>query len=53
MTAFIVEHRENRRDAMEGKPMIVTMSRDIAARLYDEIKALKPDWHNPDDERGL
>ena len=34
---FVVEHWEKRRAAMEGKAMIVTMSRDIAARLYDEI----------------
>ena len=32
--------------------MIVTMSRDIAARLYEAICALRPAWHNPDDERG-
>jgi type I restriction enzyme R subunit len=38
---------------MEGKAMIVTMSRDIAARLYEAIKALRPNWHDPDDERGV
>ena len=32
--------------------MVVTMSRDIAARLYDAIRALRPAWHDPDDERG-
>ena len=32
--------------------MAVTMSRDIAARLYDAIRALRPAWHDPDDERG-
>ena len=32
---FVVQHWEERRAAMEGKAMIVTMSRDIAARLYD------------------
>ena len=32
--------------------MVVTMSRDIAARLYEAIRALRPDWHDPDDERG-
>ncbi len=53
LAAFIVEHWEKRRAAMEGKAMIVTMSRDIAARLYEEIKALRPDWHDPDDERGM
>lgn len=52
LAAFIVEHWEKRRAAMEGKAMVVTMSRDIAARLYEAIKALRPAWHDPDDERG-
>jgi type I restriction enzyme R subunit len=37
---------------MEGKAMVVTMSRDIAARLYEAIRALRPAWHDSDDERG-
>ncbi|MFQ3789537.1 type I restriction endonuclease subunit R [Halomonas sp. A29] len=52
LAAFIVEHWEKRRAAMEGKAMVVTMSRDIAARLYEAIRALRPDWHDTDDERG-
>lgn len=52
LAAFIVEHWEKRRAAMEGKAMAVTMSRDIAARLYEAIKALRPDWHDEDDEKG-
>src|SRR5690606_9361069 len=52
LASFIVEHWEKRRAAMEGKAMVVTMSRDIAARLYEAIRALRPDWHDPDDERG-
>ena len=52
LAAFIVEHWEKRRAAMEGKAMVVTMSRDIAARLYEAIRVLRPDWHDPDDERG-
>ncbi len=52
LAAFIVEHWEKRRSAMEGKAMIVTMSRDIAARLYEAIRVLRPDWHDPDDGRG-
>jgi type I restriction enzyme, R subunit len=52
LAAFIVEHWEARRAAMEGKAMVVTMSRDIAARLYEGIRALRPDWHDDDDERG-
>jgi len=53
LAVFIVEHWEKRRAAMEGKAMVVTMSRDIAARLYGAIRALRPDWHDPDDERGV
>ncbi len=49
---FVVEHWEARRSAMEGKAMVVTMSRDIAARLYDEIRKLRPAWHDDDDARG-
>lgn len=53
IAAFIVEHWEKRRAAMEGKAMIVTMSRDIAARLYEAIRALRPEWHESDDEHGV
>jgi type I restriction enzyme R subunit len=49
---FIVEHWEQRRGAMEGKAMVVTMSRDIAARLYDEIAKLRPERANNDDDKG-
>ena len=52
LAAFIVEHWEKRRAAIEGKAMVVTMSRDIAARLYEAIRTLRPDWHDADDERG-
>lgn len=52
LAAFIVDHWEKRRAAMEGKAMVVTMSRDIAARLYEAIKSLRPDWHDEDDEKG-
>lgn len=52
LAAFVVDHWEKRRAAIEGKAMVVTMSRDIAARLYEAIRALRPDWHDADDERG-
>jgi len=52
LAEFIVEHWEKRRAAMEGKAMVVTMSRDIAARLYEAIRVLRPGWHDADDERG-
>ena len=52
LAEFIVEHWEKRREAMEGKAMVVTMSRDIASRLYEAIRALRPAWHDPDIARG-
>lgn len=49
---FVVEHWGERRAAMEGKAMIVTMNRDTAARLYNEIRKLRPAWHEEDDAKG-
>lgn len=48
----IVTHFELRQEAFEGKGMIVTMSRRIAADLYNEIVALRPEWHNEDPRKG-
>ncbi len=52
LAAFIVDHWEQRRAAMEGKAMIVAMSRDICMALYDGIVALRPEWHSDDDATG-
>lgn len=48
----IVEHFEARQSAMQGKAMIVCMSRRICADLYAEIIRLHPEWHSPDDDKG-
>jgi type I restriction enzyme, R subunit len=48
----IVDHFERRLDAMDGKAMIVCMSRRICVDLYDAIKALRPKWHNENDDKG-
>ncbi|HPT01733.1 MAG TPA: DUF3387 domain-containing protein, partial [Bacteroidales bacterium] len=48
----IIEHFEQRQAVFEGKGMIVTMSRRIAANLYDEITKLKPEWHSPELNTG-
>lgn len=48
----IVTHFENRQIANDGKGMIVTMSRRIAAELYKEIIAIRPEWHNADLKKG-
>jgi type I restriction enzyme R subunit len=48
----ILAHFEKRQTVFEGKAMIVAMSRRIAADLYKEIIALRPDWHNDDLTKG-
>jgi type I restriction enzyme, R subunit len=48
----IVTHFEQRQEAFEGKGMIVTMSRRIAADLYNEIVTLRPEWYDEDLRRG-
>ena len=48
----LVDHFENRVVAMDGKAMIVCMSRRICVALYDEIVKLRPKWHSGDDESG-
>jgi type I restriction enzyme R subunit len=49
----LVEHFERRREAMEGKAMVVCMSRRICIDLYNELIKLRPDWHSEDDEAGV
>ena len=49
----IIDHFEKRFDAMDGKGMIVCMSRRICVDLYNAIVKLKPEWHNEDDDKGL
>lgn len=49
----IVDHFEKRQMAMEGKGMIVAMSRRIAAELYDAIIAVRPEWHSDDLTKGV
>lgn len=48
----LVEHFENRLATIDGKGMIVCMSRQIAVELYDEIVKLRPTWHNEDPTKG-
>ena len=44
IAADLVEHYETRTSVLEGKAMIVAMSRDICVSLFDEIIALRPEW---------
>jgi len=48
----IVQHFENRQATIEGKAMIVAMSRRICVELYNAIIQLRPDWHHDDDDKG-
>ena len=48
----IVEHYEQRLDAIEGKAMVVCMSRRICIDLYRELVRLRPHWEHSDDDRG-
>jgi type I restriction enzyme R subunit len=48
----IVRHFEDRVAALDGKAMIVCMSRRICVKLYDEIVKLRPGWHSEDDNAG-
>jgi type I restriction enzyme, R subunit len=52
VAADLVAHFEERNTAQTGKAMIVAMSRDICAHLYNEITRLRPDWHDADPEKG-
>ena len=48
----IVVHFEQRLEALEGKAMIVCMSRRICIDLYRELVRLRPDWDDEDDAKG-
>ena len=48
----IVEHFERRLEVLEGKAMVVCMSRRICVELYERIAALRPGWVGNDDARG-
>ena len=49
----LVTHFEARREALEGKGMIVCMSRRICVELYNAIIALRPEWHGGEDAGGF
>jgi len=49
----LVTHFERRLEAMDGKAMVVGMSRRICVELYKAIVALRPDWHHDDDDAGI
>ena len=49
----LVKHFEERLSAMDGKAMIVCMSRRICVELYKAIVAIRPGWHHDDDGKGM
>lgn len=49
----IIDHFEQRLSVLEGKGLIVCMSRRICVELYNEIIRLRPTWHNNEDEKGF
>ncbi len=48
----IVDHFERRREAMDGKAMVVCMSRRICIDIYRELVRRRPEWRDDDDSRG-
>ena len=49
----LIEHFEKRREAIEGKGLVVCMSRRICVELYEAIINLRPQWHHEDDKHGF
>jgi type I restriction enzyme R subunit len=49
----LVYHFEQRSAVLDGKAMIVCMSRRICVELHDAIVKLRPQWHNIDDDKGV
>jgi type I restriction enzyme, R subunit len=52
VAADLVDHFEKRLEVMDGKAMVVCMSRRICVELYREIVALRPEWAGEGDEAG-
>ena len=52
IAADLVEHFERRLEALDGKALIVCMSRRICVAMYQAIVALRPDWHSDDEDQG-
>ncbi len=49
----IVKHWEERLSALDGKAMIVCMSRRICFELHNEIIKIRPEWYHKDDDKGI
>ena len=53
IAADLVAHFEKRLDVMDGKALIVCMSRRICVELYNALVALRPAWHSAEDAGGV
>jgi len=49
----IVKHFEKRQETLNGKAMVVCMSRRICVEMYNALIRLRPDWHSEDDTTGV
>jgi type I restriction enzyme R subunit len=49
----LVHHWEARLEAMDGKAMVVCMSRRICVAMYNALTQLRPEWHDPQDDKGV
>lgn len=52
LARLIIEHFEERLSILEGKAMVVCMSRRICVDLYEAIRRIRPAWHDDDDAKG-
>lgn len=53
VAADLINHFETRNQTTNSKAMVVAMSRDICAHIYNEVVTLRPDWHNDDPDKGV
>jgi len=52
VAADLVDHFERRQETMDGKALVVCMSRRICVDMHNAIVKLRPGWHSDDDGKG-
>ncbi|MDE0131695.1 MAG: type I restriction endonuclease subunit R [bacterium] len=53
VAADIVDHFEQRLEVLNGKAMVVCMSRRICVDLHRQVGRLRPEWYHEEDEKGI
>ena len=53
LASDLVTHWDRRLEVIDGKAMVVALSRRAGIALYDEIIKLRPEWHNDDLDKGV